>query len=103
MKKQGPEYDRGDLIREVATRTATSEDFSGENVGATLNAISDALAEFNRVELHQFGTFCLKWRKDRTVTLNGVDYLVPGHWRVTFKAAPALAQIISDKTGEPAK
>lgn len=105
MNKQGSEFDLGDLVREVADRTEQTATDVKHVLSTAFDVIAEALAEeeTHRVELHGVGVFRLRWRKDRTTTLNGTEYLVPGHHRIIFKAAPAFAELVSEITGEPAK
>lgn len=98
MKKEGSEYDLGDLIRDIEERTDCTElEIKGVLKTAFL-LIAEALAVDRRVELHDIGVFSLKHRKERVYKFGENEFVKPEHDQVKFKAAPALAKDIFDLT-----
>lgn len=62
-------------------------------VEAVLRGIADGLREDGEVKLARFGTFRLKERQPRRLTLprNGAEHLLPKRTVLSFKAAPPKA------------
>lgn len=62
-------------------------------VEAVLRGIADGLREDGEVKLARFGTFRLKVRQPRRLTLprNGAEHLLPKRTVLCFKAAPPKA------------
>jgi len=101
MKKEGTEYDLGDLVREVATRTGQSEADVKNVLSTAFQVIPESLAEEekHRVELHNVGVFSLKFRKARIYPWGES----PDHWQIRFKSSPKFADVIWNTTGVFAK
>lgn len=108
MKKEGPEYDLGDLSAEIAERYETAirnAETVQEIVDVVLKAFAavlpDALSEYSRVELHQIGVFSLANRAARKGRNFGTgdEVVIPARQKVEFHSAPALSKIIEDRTG----
>ncbi len=57
---------KAELIEEVASETGLTKRTSGRAIDAVLSAISDSLAEGEKVTLVGFGTFGVRQRKART-------------------------------------
>jgi len=57
---------KAELIEEVASETGLAKRTSGKAVDAVVSAISDCLAEGEKVTLVGFGTFGVRQRKART-------------------------------------
>lgn len=98
MNKQGPEYDLGDLIREIEERTDCTELEIKSVLKTAFLLIAEVLAVDRRVELHDIGVFSLKRRKEREYKFGENEFVKPEHDQVRFKASPALAKDIFDIT-----
>lgn len=112
MNKQGSEFDRGDLIAHIQDNTPVDgpypegyripEDFVTAIVKAVPDTISQALAEFGRVEIAGFGVFALEERvPDAGVLPNGEAWNTPQRFKIVFRPAPAFCATVSEATGMP--
>lgn len=118
MKKQGEEFDRGDLIAHIHESTLAvahvegveplpedyriHKDVVSEIVKAVPDAISQALGEFGRVEIKNFGTFTLEERiPDKGVLPNGEPWNTPQRFKIVFRPAPAFCLTVSEITEMP--
>ena len=117
MKKQGSEFDRGDLIAHIFESTLAIDNGSGdplpedyriqkdvvsEVVRAVPEAISQALAEFGRVEIQYFGVFTLEERvPDSGVLPDGSPWSTPQRFKIVFRPAPAFCATVSEGTNMP--
>lgn len=82
-----------DLIDAVAASADMSKAQAKRAVNATLDAITDTLADHQDVRLKDFGTFSVKQRAGRTITgpIGGGKVIEPYHAPV-FKPAKALKE-----------
>lgn len=114
MKKEGAEFDRGDLARHISDQSIKA-DSEGEQyllfdeldalfvLEKAASGIADALAEFNRVEYHDLGVFALEGRPERAgIDPQGNPWQTPAGVRVVFRPSAALLRIIAERTGQPA-
>jgi nucleoid DNA-binding protein len=111
MKKQGAEFDRGDLARHLADDTVIVDatdytQLSEAEYVQILNNISralpDALVEFGRVEIHGLGVFALELRQPDSGKLpDGTPWTTPERYKVVFRPSEAFVQIIASRTGMP--
>lgn len=110
MTMEGTEFDRMDIVRNIAAGTETtdggqlSQDLILEVLKSEHSTIADALCVFDgRVEIKDFGTFTLVLRPpDSGVDPNGNPWETPERYKVKFKASPAFLAIIEERTGIPA-
>lgn len=91
-EKKGAEFDRSDLIREVAARENVYPETAQKHIEAFAGIVPEALGTHGRVEIHGLGTFSLRLRKERTGVFKGQPYTAPAHYVVHFKPAPAFAK-----------
>lgn len=119
MKKEGAEFDLGDLVRHISENTEVVDDSGGgepypeyrrideqtvrEVLKAAFGGISDALVEFGRVEIAGFGVFRLEPREaDSGVLPDGSPWSTPDRNKVVYRAAADLVRVIAERTGIPA-
>lgn len=112
MNKKGSEFDRGDLISHIQDNTSVDgpypegyripEDMVTAVVKAVPETISQALAEFGRVEIAGFGVFALQEREpDSGVLPDGSPWSTPQRFKIVFRPAPAFCATVSEATGMP--
>lgn len=102
MKIQGKEFDRGDLARHIAEKTGYSEKVCLEVLEWTAVSIADAIAEFDRVEIHDFGTFTTKDLQPDSGTLpDGQQWEAPARAKVIFKPAKAFREQLANRLQKP--
>lgn len=88
----------GAIRDEIAAKTGDSKallrDFSNE----LFNSIRQALLDDGHVRLHQFGSFKLKWTKERNGKnpQTGEPLIIPAHPRIVFTPAKALKEQVAD-------
>lgn len=114
MKKEGAEFDRGDLARHISEQTIFTDPngepwpegyiISERDALSVLkiisSAIPDAIAEFGRVEIKDLGVFTLEHRAADSGTLpDGTPWETPERNKIVFRPAPAFKQIIAERTG----
>ena len=100
MIKNGSEFDRGDLAANIAEKTGIDKGVVLDVLAAMPGVIGDALAEFERVEFHHLGVIRLERRAPRTgIGPNGERWEVPERLNIELHAAPALAEIVAERTG----
>ncbi len=114
MKKEGAEFDRGDLARHISEQTIFTDPhgepwpegyiISERDALSVLKiiagAIPDAIAEFGRVEIKDLGVFTLEHRAADSGTLpDGTPWETPERNKIVFRPAPAFKQIIAERTG----
>ena len=85
-----------ELIAAVAEKTGMSKKDTEAVIAATLNTITEALAEEEKVQLVGFGSFEVKKREARTglnpKTLEKIE--IPASRTPAFKASKALKDIV---------
>lgn len=118
MNKLGEKFDRGDLIAHICENTQVTDhggggepypedyripkDVVSEVVKAVPDAISQALGEFGRVEIKDFGVFALEERvPDAGVLPNGEAWNTPQRFKIVFRPAPAFCLTVSEITEMP--
>ena len=110
MTKEGAEFDRSDLVREIVARyggaiaDAKTPDEATLLVLKAFSAIlPDALAKFGRVELHDIGTFTIEARQRKTgEDEEGNPMFEPtGVDKIAFRPASFIASLVSSRTGRP--
>ena len=110
MTKEGAEFDRSDLIREIVARYGDAIAEAATPAEATLLVLKafsailpDALAEFGRVELHDIGTFTIEARQRKTgEDEEGNPMFEPtGVDKIAFRPASFIASLVSSRTGRP--
>lgn len=90
-----------DIVNQVAEQTGVAKQKAEQVVDSLFNAIKDALAAGNRIELRGFGVFTVKPRK-RGVGRNprtGQEVAIPSGKTIRFKPGKELQpQIIAGKS-----
>lgn len=108
MKKDGHEFDLHDLVSEIAARYETAirnSETVYETVEVVLKAFAavlpDALSEFSRAELNQIGVFQIAPRAERKGRNFGTGEVItiPARQKIEYHAAPALSEIVEERTG----
>jgi integration host factor subunit beta len=81
-----------DIVRRVAERAAMTQAQTQDVVQLTLEAISEAIVEEERLELRNFGVFEVKDRAPRKARdpRTGETMDVPARRVVTFRASPVV-------------
>ena len=88
---------KSDLIKQVAADTGQSQKWAASTVQATLDAISQAVAEGTEVQLVGFGTFKAATRKERLGVLPGTKspIVIPAKRVPTFHAGKAFREAVN--------
>lgn len=88
---------KSDLINAVASSAELSKKDAEKAVSATVEAISSALAEGEKVQLVGFGTFEVRDRKERDGRnpLSGEPMHIPATKVPAFKAGKALKDAVA--------
>ena len=86
-----------ELIAAVANKTGITKKDAGDVLNAFLDAIKDAMASGDKVQLIGFGTFEAKERAARTARnpRTGTEIEVPAAKAPTFKAGKGLKDSIN--------
>jgi DNA-binding protein HU-beta len=86
-----------DLVGAVAAKTETSKKDAEKAVNATLEAITQALANGDKVQLIGFGTFEVKERAERIGRnpQTKQEIIIPASKLPSFKAGKALKDAVS--------
>lgn len=86
-----------DLIEAVATKAGLTKADAGRAIDATLEVITKALADGDKVPLVGFGTFAVSQRAARTGRnpQTGEEVQIAARNAVTFKAGAALKDAIN--------
>jgi nucleoid DNA-binding protein len=89
---------KGDLIREVAGRTASSQSRTARIVNEFVSAIGRSLSDGHRVDLRRFGAFDLRRRHSRSIRnpRNGRTYHVPGKLTPIFRSSRTLVESVDE-------
>ena len=89
---------KSDLIKKLSDNsTSLDADDVDQSVNAILDIISSSLANFNRVEIRNFGTFSTRLRKNR-ISRNpktGTSVLVETKHHPYFRAAKYLKESLN--------
>ncbi|MFP3637536.1 HU family DNA-binding protein [Paraburkholderia sp. SIMBA_054] len=87
-----------ELIEAVATETNTSKSAAGAAIDATLKAISNAMANGDKVQLVGFGTFATGKRAARTGRnpATGDQIQIPASITAKFSAGKALKDLVNE-------
>lgn len=103
MDKQGNEYDKQDLIREIIARRGGDHDEIEGILDVTFEVIADAVGEFGRVDLHRIGVFnrhhVLPYEHYNVIS--GEVETIPEHDRARFHGSPNWKKRIKSHTGFP--
>ena len=88
---------KSELIAEVATRTGITKKDAGAAVSAVLDAITEALAKEEKVQLVGFGTFDVRTRTARSGRdpRTGKSIVIPASKAPAFKAGKALKDAVN--------
>ena len=88
-----------ELVALVAEKASMSKKNAGVAVDATLNAISDAMAKGDKVQLVGFGTFETKHRSERTGKnpRTGEALKIAATTVPSFKAGKSLKDAVNSK------
>jgi len=83
-----------EIVRRVAERAALTQAQTQDIVQLTLEAISEAIVEEERLELRNFGVFEVKDRAPRKARdpRTGQTMDVPARRVVTFRASPVVLE-----------
>lgn len=102
MNIKGKEFDRGDLARHIAEKTGMHESQVLEVLAWVPISIADAIAEFDRIEIHDFGTFATKDLQPDSGTLpDGQQWEAPARAKVVFKPAKAFREQLANRLQKP--
>lgn len=102
MHIEGKKFDRGDLVRHIAEKTGIAAAEVAKVVEWVPITIADALVEFDRVEIHEFGVFTLlKRSEDSGVLPNGTEWSAPERLKLAFKPAKAIREQIANRMQLP--
>lgn len=88
---------KADLINAVAEKTEITKKDAERIISATLEAVSEALASGDRVQLVGFGTFEVRNRKEREGRnpSNGERIVIPAGRVPAFKAGKVLKEAVA--------
>ncbi|MEM8526879.1 MAG: HU family DNA-binding protein [Bacteroidota bacterium] len=87
---------KGDLVSKIAEKTGLSKSQSSEALNATLDAVSEALKDGDKVTLIGFGTFSLSLRKERPGRnpQTGATITIPAKVSAKFKPGKELSEAV---------
>jgi DNA-binding protein HU-beta len=90
-----------DLVEVVALKTELSKKDSEKAVKAVFDAISEALEAGDKIQLVGFGTFAVKFRKEKQSKnpQTGAKITVPATYRPSFAAGKALKEVVAKYKG----
>lgn len=92
---------KSDIIEAVKASTGLKKQDVEKVIGATLQAIADALKEGEDIQFHAFGTFHCAVVKSREATLpSGKKVTVPEHKSVSFHASKTLRDYMNPEEKE---
>lgn len=86
-----------ELVEAIATKTGLTKADAGRALDATLEAITAALKDGDKVPLVGFGTFAVSERAARTGRnpQTGAEVKIAARKAVTFKAGAALKETVN--------
>lgn len=86
-----------ELVEAIATKTGLTKADANRALDATLEAITAALKDGDKVPLVGFGTFAVSKREARTGRnpQTGAEVKIPARNAVTFKAGAALKESVN--------
>lgn len=90
-----------DIVEELHNKVGFPKRETAALVDLTLEKIAAALVEGRPVTISSFGTFRVKHRKSQKGRnlKTGESVIVPGRKTVTFKASPALKELVNETPG----
>jgi nucleoid DNA-binding protein len=102
MNIQGKEFDRGDLARHIAENTGIPEETCLQVIEWAAIGIADAIVEFDRVEVHNFGVFTVDNVAADSGTLpDGQPWEAPERLKVVFRPAKQFREQIARRMLKP--
>ncbi len=90
-----------ELTAKVAEKTGLTKEQSANAVNAVFASMTDALAAGDKIQLVGFGTFAVKYRKEK-VSKNprtGESINVPATYRPAFSAGKSLKDTVAQYKG----
>lgn len=90
-----------ELSAKVAEKTGLTKEQSSVAVNAVLAAMTEALAEGDKIQLVGFGTFSVKYRaeKESKNPRTGEKITVPATYRPAFSAGKSLKETVAAYKG----
>lgn len=102
MEIKGTEFDRGDLARNISQKTGIPEETCLQVIEWMAVSIADAIVEFDRVEIHDFGVFTLtNLEADSGSLPDGQPWEAPERLKVVFRPAKVFRDNISRRMLKP--
>jgi len=89
------------LVSEVALKSGLTKTQAAGAVDAVFSAMTDALASGDKIQLIGFGTFAVKFRKEKLSRnpRTNEKTLVPATYRPAFSAGKSLKEIVAKYKG----
>ena len=90
-----------ELTNAVAAKTGLKKEQAANAVSAVLDAMTEALAKGDKIQLVGFGTFSVKYRaaKESKNPRTGEKIKVPATYRPAFSAGKSLKEIVAKYKG----
>jgi len=91
---------KADLVEQIAEATGLTKKDTAVVVDGFLEAVKQALARENNIEIRGFGSFKVKKRKARKARnpRTGEAVFVPGRLVPTFKPSKELKELVMEET-----
>lgn len=90
-----------ELTNAVAAKTGLKKEQAANAVNAVLDAMTEALAAGEKIQLVGFGTFAVKYRaaKESKNPRTGEKITVPATYRPAFSAGRSLKEVVAKYKG----
>ncbi len=90
-----------ELVAAVAAKAGLTKEQAANAVNAVFGTMSDTLAKGGKIQLVGFGTFAVKYRKEKQSKnpQTGEKIKVPATWRPSFSAGKTLKETVAKYKG----
>ena len=90
-----------ELVAAVAAKAGLTKDQAAKAVNAVFGTMTDSLAKGDKIQLVGFGTFAVKYRKEKQSKnpQTGAKITVPATYRPAFAAGKALKDTVAAYKG----
>ena len=90
-----------ELVAAVAAKAGLTKEQAGNAVNAVFASMTESLAKGDKVQLIGFGTFAVKYRKEKQSKnpQTGAKITVPATYRPAFSAGSALKEVVAKYKG----
>ena len=90
-----------ELVAAVAAKAGLTKEQAANAVNAVFGSMSEALTKGDKIQLVGFGTFAVKYRKEKQSKnpQTGAKITVPATYRPSFAAGKALKEVVAKYKG----